>query len=146
MMEEVRDVHTKGGRMWLFEALNEARHAAKDCGVDDKAPRGMAPPGIPTKQGETMGKPWGNHGETNGTAIKSGGNGELRVEKMLRERERVILRVETMLSGDLRRFRNKTWWFKHEKVEARFFAQPAKSPFEPFNLGILPARMGFKMI
>lgn len=36
MMEEVRDVHTKGGRMWLFEALNEARHAAKDCGVDDK--------------------------------------------------------------------------------------------------------------
>jgi len=73
-MEEVRDVHTKGGRMWLFEALNEARHAAKDCGVDDKA-RGMAPPR-------------GNHGETNGTAIKSGGNGELRVEKMLKERER----------------------------------------------------------
>ena len=36
-MEEVRDVHTKGGRMWLFEALNEARRAAKDCGVDDKA-------------------------------------------------------------------------------------------------------------
>ena len=36
-MEEVRDVHTKGGRMWLFEALNEARHAAKDCGVEEKA-------------------------------------------------------------------------------------------------------------
>lgn len=36
MMEDVRDVHTKGGRMWLFEALNEARHAARDCGVDEK--------------------------------------------------------------------------------------------------------------
>lgn len=76
-MEEVRDVHTKGGRMWLFEALNEARHAAKDCGVDDKAGG---------NHGETMGKPR----ETNGTAIKSGGNGELRqlrVEEMLRERD-----------------------------------------------------------
>jgi hypothetical protein len=28
---------------------------------------------------------------------------------MLKEREREILRVETMLSGDLRRFRNNTW-------------------------------------
>jgi len=36
MMEEVRDVHTKGGRLWLFEALNEARLAAREAGVDDK--------------------------------------------------------------------------------------------------------------
>ncbi|CAJ1449987.1 unnamed protein product [Effrenium voratum] len=35
MMEDVRDVHSKGGRMWLFEALNDARHAAKDAGVSD---------------------------------------------------------------------------------------------------------------
>lgn len=61
------------------------------------------------RHGATTGKPRGNDGETNGTAIKSGGNGELRVEKMLKEREREILRVETMLSGDLRRFRNNTW-------------------------------------
>ena len=26
-----------GGRMWLFEALNDARHAAKDAGVSDAA-------------------------------------------------------------------------------------------------------------
>ena len=37
MMEEVRDVHTKGGRMWLLESLNEARQAARDCGVSEKA-------------------------------------------------------------------------------------------------------------
>eukprot|EP00434_Breviolum_minutum_P008972 symbB.v1.2.007904.t1/scaffold491.1/size196728/8 len=36
MMQEVRDVHTKGGRLWLFEALNEARLAAREAGVDDK--------------------------------------------------------------------------------------------------------------
>lgn len=35
MMEDVRDVHTKGGRLWLFEALNEARQAARDCGVSE---------------------------------------------------------------------------------------------------------------
>lgn len=47
MMEDVRDVHTKGGRMWLFEALNEARHAARDCGVDEKAAGiGAAPCGL----------------------------------------------------------------------------------------------------
>jgi hypothetical protein len=28
----------------------------------------------------------------------------------------------------------------------RDLKQPAKTPFEPFNLGILPARMGFKPI
>ena len=27
-----------GGRLWLFEALNEARQAARDCGVSEAAP------------------------------------------------------------------------------------------------------------
>lgn len=53
MMEDVRDVHTKGGRMWLFEALNEARHAARDCGVDEKA-------GIPCTRGAPCGQDIGD--------------------------------------------------------------------------------------
>jgi len=35
MMEDVQDVHTKGGRMWLLESLNNARQAAREAGVSE---------------------------------------------------------------------------------------------------------------